>query len=179
MATPYVGQIMMFGGSFAPVNYAFCNGQPMAISQNQVLFQLIGTTYGGDGQTTFNLPDLQSRLPVHQGQGVGLSPYVIGQVGGTEQVTLTTSTTPAHNHALNASTTAANVAAISNSALPGTVASPLHFYITQGSGAAPVLYTLNQGACTTAGGSLPHTNMMPSLCITFVIALQGVFPSQS
>lgn len=179
MATPYVGQIMMFGGSFAPVNYAFCNGQSMSISQNQVLYAVIGTIYGGDGQQTFNLPNLQSRLPVHQGQGTGLSPYVIGQVGGTEQVTLTTSTTPAHSHALNASTTAANVAKISNTALPGTVASPLHFYITQGSGGAPILYTLNQGACTTAGGSLPHTNMMPSLCITFVIALNGIYPSQN
>jgi microcystin-dependent protein len=122
---------------------------------------------------------LQSRLPVHQGQGLGLSTYVIGQLGGTEQVTLTTGNMPQHNHALNATTTQANATKVANNVIPGAVGSNLHFYLTQGSGPAPILYQMNPGACTPAGNSIPHTNMMPSLCITFVIALQGVYPSQN
>lgn len=178
MATPYVGQIMMFGGSFAPFGYAFCNGQTIAISQNPTLFQLIGTTYGGDGQQTFQLPDLQGRLPVHQGTGLGLSTYVIGSRAGTEQVTLTSQNMPQHTHALNATTTQATATQVANNVIPGAVGSALHFYLTQGTGPAPVLYQMNSAACTTVGSSLPHTNLMPSLCISFVIALQGVFPTQ-
>src|SRR2546426_10537790 len=98
MSQPYIGEIRMFGGNFAPAGWAFCNGQQMAIDQNTALFQLIGTTYGGDGQTTFALPDLQSRIPIHQGQGSGLSNYTIGQSGGVESVTLTTNQISAHNH---------------------------------------------------------------------------------
>ncbi len=179
MSTPYVGQIMMFGGSFAPSGYAFCNGQTVPINQNPTLYALIGTTYGGNGTTTFNLPDLQSRLPVHQGQGTGLSNYVIGQAAGTEQVTLTSSNMPQHSHALNATTTQSNSPTIGASVIPGAVGSTLHFYLTQGSGPAPVLYQMAGGACTPAGNNLPHANLMPSLCITFVIALQGVYPSQN
>src|ERR1700736_4946531 len=98
MPNPYIGQISMFGGSFAPVNYAFCNGQLLDIANNNALFSLLGTTYGGDGVTTFGLPDLRCRLPVHQGTGQGLSPYVLGQAAGNENVTLLTSQMPSHNH---------------------------------------------------------------------------------
>ena len=107
MTQPYVGEIRMFGGNFAPSNWAFCNGQTLAISQYQVLFTLIGTTYGGNGTTTFNLPNLQGQLAVGMGQGGGLSNYALGQMGGVESVTLTTSTMPSHNHLLDASKTTA------------------------------------------------------------------------
>ena len=101
-SAPFIGEIRMFGGSFAPLGWTMCNGQTLSIAQNDALFTLIGTTYGGDGITTFNLPDLRSRVPIHQGQALGLSPYVIGQVGGTESVTLTTAQMPQHNHAVMA-----------------------------------------------------------------------------
>ena len=109
MGQPFVGEIRMFGGSFAPAGWAFCNGQPMAISENDTLFTLIGTTYGGDGQETFNMPDLQGRLPVHAGQGSGLQNYQLGEKGGVESVTLTTNQIPNHNHAVVASINQADV----------------------------------------------------------------------
>ena len=178
--TPFVAQIMMFAGNFAPQGYAFCNGQTMQITQNQALFALIGTTYGGNGIQTFNLPNLQSSLPVHVGQGAGMSNYVLGQVGGAPNVTITTQTMPAHTHTLNATRSAANANTVGNTALPGTPASPGLFYASTGSG-QPVLntYNLAAGAVSSAGGNQPHTNLMPSLCITFVIALVGIFPSRS
>ena len=177
MTSPYVGQIMMFGGSFAPLNYALCNGQTMAISQYETLYTLIGTTYGGDGTSTFNLPDLQGRIPVHVGQGLGLSNYVIGQKGGTEQVTITNQTLPSHTHTLYASTANATATTVANN-VPATVSTNLNFYVTPGN-PAPAYHPLATSACTTIGGSQPHSNLMPSQCITFCIALYGIFPSQS
>ena len=177
MTSPFVGQIMMFGGNFAPLNWALCNGQTMSISQNDVLYTLLGTTYGGDGVTTFNLPDLQGRLPIHVGQGLGLSPYVLGQKGGQEQVTITTQTMANHTHALNASTTAATATTVANN-VPGTVNSPLTFYVTPGT-PPPTYHVLNPAACSQVGSSLPHSNLMQSQCITFCISLYGIFPSQS
>lgn len=178
--TPYLGQISMFGGNYAPTGWTFCNGQLMPINQYQALFTLLGTTYGGNGIQNFALPNLISRLPVHVGQGPGLSPYVLGQVGGATDVTITTQTMPAHTHTLNATRSPANANTVGNTALPGTPASPGLFYASTGSG-QPALNTYNMatGAVGPAGGSTPHTNLMPSLCITFIIALQGIFPSRS
>lgn len=180
MSTPYIGQISMFGGNFAPRGWAFCNGQLLAINQYQALFALIGTTYGGNGVSTFALPNLVSRLPVSQGTGGGLSTYVLGQSAGTDTVTITTQTMPAHSHVLNATRSAANTNKVGNTALPGTPGGTGLFYASASSG-QPALNTYNMaaGAVSSVGGNQPHNNLMPSLCITFIIALTGLFPSRS
>ena len=182
MSQVFIGQISMFGGNFAPRNFAFCNGQLLAISQNQALFSLLGTTYGGDGRTTFALPDLRSRLSVHVGQGPGLSNYTLGQTGGGAVETIIAATMPAHNHTLQATQTIATTATIGTSVLPGqpTVGSPPGFYAVAQAGQPPLIpQQLDAATCSIAGGSQPHTNLMPSLCITFIIALQGIFPSRN
>ena len=182
MSQVFIGQISMFGGNFAPRNFAFCNGQLLAISQNQALFSLLGTTYGGDGRTTFALPDLRSRLPVHVGQGPGLSNYSLGQSGGSATETIIAANTPAHNHALQATQTIATTATIGTSVLPGqpTVGNPAAFYAVPQAGQPPLVpQQLDAAVCSISGGSQPHTNLMPSLCITFIIALQGIFPSRN
>ena len=180
--TPYLGQIMMFAGNFAPRGFALCNGQLLSISQNAALFALLGTAYGGNGVQTFGLPDLQSRLPIHVGTGPGLSSYVLGQNGGVDNVTISTQTMPAHTHMLNATTAQATGIKIGTALLPGqpTVGSPPRFYGSNVQGQPPLIpYAMAPGAVSSVGGNLPHTNDMPSLCITFVIALTGVFPSRS
>ncbi|MDR7252490.1 microcystin-dependent protein [Nocardioides sp. BE266] len=165
MGQPYVGEIRMFGGNFAPAGWAFCNGQLLPISENETLFNLIGTTYGGDGQSTFALPDLQSRVPVHQGNG-----YVLAETGGVEEVTLTTAQVPAHSHPLVVSTTAAS----SRSAVGGIpAAAPSDVAWTSAAADEGMSQT------SAAGGSQPHTNMQPYLGISFIISLFGVFPSQT
>jgi microcystin-dependent protein len=173
---PYVGEIRMFGGNFAPAGWALCSGQTLPISENDTLFNLIGTTYGGDGQTTFNLPDLQGRLPVHMGTGTGLSNYTIGEAGGVETVTLTVNQLPVHNHAQSASN-AGSVAAPTNAA-PGPTSTsfpqPVEVY-----GAAASLVAFNAATLQSGGGSQPHDNMQPYLCVTFIISLFGIFPSQN
>jgi microcystin-dependent protein len=181
MSQPFIGEILLFGGNFAIIDYAFCNGQVLSISQNSTLFTLIGTTYGGDGQQTFALPNLQSRLPIHHGQGSGLSNYVIGQQGGVESVTLTTSNMPAHNHVFNATSTAANSLNISSTELPGNTAGGQNvvFYASNTGSPAPTFSTLAPQAIGSTGGSQPHNNIMPVLAMTYLIALYGVYPSQS
>jgi microcystin-dependent protein len=182
MSSGFLGQITMFGGNFAPSGRALCNGQLLAINQNQALFTLLGTTYGGNGVTTFALPNLQSQLPVHQGHGPGLSNYSLGQTGGIPSVTITQSTTPAHSHSFNASTTPASSAVIANNLLPGTpTVSGASFYASPGAPPLPALApeALAASVCSTAGGNQAHTNLMPSLCITFIIVLSGVFPSRN
>jgi len=168
MSEPYIGEIRIFAGNFAPVNWAFCDGSLIAISQNSTLFNLIGTTYGGDGINTFALPDLRSRSPVHQGNG-----YVIGQSGGVESVTLTASQLPAHTHVPQASTGANGPPHNSpaNNVWSGWTGAP---YSSQ----APT-HALDSSAVGPAGGSQPHDNMVPFQVITFIIALYGVYPSQS
>ena len=171
MSTPYIGEIRTVGFNFAPIGWAFCAGQVMAISQNEVLFSLIGTTYGGDGVQTFRLPDLQGRVPVSSGQGSGLSNYVIGQVGGSETVTLTSANLPSHNHL---------VAADSG---PATALSPVGALPSKGvrsvySNNAPNAM-MGQQAIANSGSNLPHDNLMPCTVISYIIALEGVFPSQS
>lgn len=171
MGTPYIGEIRIVGFNFAPVGWAFCNGALIPISENDTLFNLIGTTYGGDGQETFALPNLQSRIPVHAGTGQGLSTYQIGESGGTETVTLTISQIPAHNHAAQATSAQGNQATPKD----GIWASPGQGVFGTGAGALAMKTNL----AGISGGSQPHENMMPFLTINFIIALYGVFPQQS
>ena len=171
MGEPYVGEIRMFAGNFAPSGWMFCEGQTLPISENEVLFQLIGTTYGGDGQETFNLPNLASRVPIHMGTGPDGTTYQIGEMAGTEQETLTAQQIPVHSHALLGSTSAAG-----SRDAPGNV-----FGTAAGDIYAQVLdpITLSPQAVGAAGGSQPHENTQPFLCINFIISLFGVFPSQT
>lgn len=172
MSQPFLGEIRMVGFAFAPRGWAFCAGQLLPISQNDALFALIGTIYGGDGQTTFQLPNLAGRLPVHQGQGPGLSNYVIGQASGSESVTLVTQQIPQHVHT-------ANVAAggTRNASPTGNLLGSGEADIYTRGATAPV--NLSPNAIGASGGSQPHENMQPYLCINFVIALEGVFPSRN
>lgn len=170
MGQPYVGEIRMFGGNFAPAGWAFCAGQLMPISQNDTLFQLIGTTYGGDGSETFALPNLCGRAPVHQGTGPGLSNYQMGEAGGVESVTLSTQQIPQHTHPLVASTANALDAAPTNNVLAAGISTKE--YTEDVANAA-----MNAQAISPVGGSQPHENMQPFLVVTFIISLFGVFPS--
>lgn len=171
MSSPFIGEIRIFAGNFAPVGWAFCDGSLIPISQNDALFNLIGTTYGGDGQSTFALPNLQSRVPVHQGTDSFGNTYVLGQAAGVETVTLTTNQIPVHTHAPLASSAAGNQASPANGvwAVTGT---------SQYSTTAPAL-AMNAGALSPAGGSQPHDNMIPFLAVNFILSLFGVFPTQN
>jgi microcystin-dependent protein len=168
MAQPYVGEIRIFAGNFAPAGWMFCEGQLLPISENETLFNLIGTTYGGDGQSTFALPDLRGRIPIHQGNA-----FVLAETGGAETVTLTTNQMPTHTHALIASTQT------------GTDKSPQGRITDQTSGG--VLIYIEEGpdqpmaanAIAPQGGSQPHENFQPYLCVDFIISLFGIFPSQT
>lgn len=176
MSEPFIGEIKMFGGTFAPRNYAFCNGQTLPIAQNQALFSILGTTYGGNGVQTFALPDLRSRVPMHPGQGNGLSPRSLGQMSGAENVTLVTSQMPAHNHQVGVADEEGNVFAPGNNTLAATVAGATNAntYVSGNPNAA-----LKPNTLSVAGGSQPHDNMPPFLCVNFIIALQGIFPSRN
>jgi microcystin-dependent protein len=169
MGQPFIGEIRMFAGTFAPAGWAFCDGQIMPIAENEGLFQLIGTTYGGDGLSTFALPNLQSRVAIHSGQGPGLANHPIGEMAGAEVVTLTPQQVPVHNHALAVSTAAGNV----NNAQGSVLADgPAQAYIE----AAPN-NAMAPAAVTPAGGSQPHDNRMPFLAVSFIISLYGIYPS--
>jgi microcystin-dependent protein len=175
MSNPFIGEIRMFGGNFAPDGWAFCNGQMLAISENEALFALIGTIYGGNGQTTFGLPDLRGRIPIHSGQGPGLSYQVIGQQLGSETTVLTVNQIPPHAHNIMASPSVGNSTGISNSAIAaGTIG---RVYTNDTTPAN--LGNMNAGTIVNAGGSQPHDNMMPYLCINFIIALWGIFPPRN
>jgi microcystin-dependent protein len=173
MSSPFIGEIRMFGGNFAPVGWAFCDGALMPIDQNPALFQLIGTTYGGDGQTTFALPNLQSRIPLHVGPG-----FALGQTGGAEQVTLTTSQIPSHPHVVQANSS------------PGTSNNPAGNVLANEGGTGSANVSLYNNAATTfqaispstignAGGGQPHDNMAPFLAVNFILSLFGIFPTQT
>jgi microcystin-dependent protein len=167
MAQPYVGEIRMFAGNFAPAGWMFCEGQLLPISENETLFNLIGTTYGGDGQSTFALPDLRGRLPLHQGNG-----FVLAETAGVEEVTLTVQQIPAHTHAFLATTNLASGTAPGN-LVPGTTqAATITPYGTDN----PTT-PLHPGSVGPVGGSQPHTNFQPYLCVDFIISLFGIFPS--
>jgi microcystin-dependent protein len=169
---PFIAQIMLFGGNFAPRGWAFCDGQLLPISNHQALFSLIGTTYGGDGRTTFALPDLRGRVPCHAGTGPGLSPRQIGQRFGEEDVTLSEANMPVHSHALQ---TAASGALDPRGQAGGSLG-PAQIYV--GSGETPNT-ALNAASIGTSGGSQAHDNMQPTLCINYIIALEGIFPPRS
>ena len=173
MGEPYVGEIRMFGGNFPPAGWAFCNGALLPISENDVLFTLIGTTYGGDGQETFALPNLQSRVPVHAGQGPGISQsYQLGQTGGVESVTLTPQQVPVHTHAFVASTAAASSLDPGGQVIAQSGQRAVYTEDATTTNLAP-------SAISPIGGSQPHENVAPYLCISFIISLFGVFPQQT
>jgi len=174
MAEPFIGQIIMTGFNFAPRSYALCNGQLLSIAQNTALFSLLGTQYGGDGRVTFGLPDLRGRVPVHQGQGPGLTSRTMGEMSGEETHTLINTEMPMHNHLLMTT----NVA--------GALPSPNGNFLAASSDANVALFrptadgsTLNPQSIGLAGGSQPHNNMQPYLVISFSIALEGIFPSRN
>jgi microcystin-dependent protein len=172
MSEPFLGEIRLVGFNFEPRGWAFCNGQLLSIAQNTALFALLGTTYGGNGQTTFALPDLRGRAPIHMGQGPGLTNRRIGEVGGSENVTLTANQLPAHNHNLNAL------------AVPAASGDPTQRLLAQSRGSvyAPPSETpvvMSQQAIGFAGGSQPHENMQPYLVMNYIIALEGIFPSRN
>lgn len=173
MSEPFVGEIRMFAGNFAPRGWAFCNGAMLAVSQYDALFSLLGTTYGGDGRTTFGLPDMRGRLPLHAGTGPGLSPRTLGAHGGSEAVTLQTSELPVHSHLPKATAAAADQNA------PGPT-------LVLATGSAGDAYSnaspdtpLADASIANVGGSQAHDNLMPSLCVNFIIALFGIYPSRT
>jgi microcystin-dependent protein len=167
MAQPYVGEIRMFAGNFAPAGWMFCEGQLLPISENEVLFQLIGTTYGGDGDSTFALPDLQGRIPLHQGSG-----FTLAETGGVEEVTLSAQQIPAHTHALLGTGAQASTNDPTNNVFATSTGSTIFPYGTDQPTTA-----LQAGTISPVGGSQPHTNFQPYLCVSFIIALFGIFPS--
>jgi microcystin-dependent protein len=169
MAQPYVGEIRMFAGNFAPAGWMFCEGQLLPISENETLFNLIGTTYGGDGQSTFALPDLRGRLPMHQGNG-----FILAETGGAEEITLTVNQIPAHSHAELCSVNVAAVASPTN----GVLSSPADVNTLPYGTDAPK-GNLNPNSISPVGGSQPHTNFQPYLCVNFIISLFGIYPPPS
>ena len=167
MADPFLGEIRMFAGTYAPVDWAFCDGALISIADNSALFNLIGTLYGGDGQTTFALPDLRGRLPMHQGGG-----FALGQSGGLEEVTLTIGELPAHSHPLV------------GAGAPGAVGIPANAVLASSTGMQPFAVetpsvALATNSISTAGSSQTHTNLQPYLCVNFIIALDGIYPPKS
>jgi microcystin-dependent protein len=182
MTNPFLGEIRIFAGNFAPRGWAFCAGQILPIDQNDALYALIGTTYGGDGQVTFGLPDMRGRVLIGQGTGPGLSSYVVGQMAGTETVTLSTNQMPQHNHSLVAYNLDATTAtpgpgvALGKPGLSHTSQQELFYLNTSGSPASPVLAA---DTIMPAGGNQPHDNQAPSLVLNYIIALEGVFPSRN
>ncbi len=172
MSEPFIGQIMMVGFNFAPRGWALCNGQLLSIAQNTALFSLLGTYYGGNGQTTFALPDLRGRMPIHQGQGPGLTPRTIGENGGEETVTLNRGELPQHNHTVNVQSSPGNSTTPTNNYPAGSSARD-NIY----SNAAPNA-TMNANEIGFTGGNQPHDNMSPYLTVNFIIALEGIYPSR-
>jgi microcystin-dependent protein len=165
MAQPYVGEIRMFAGNFAPLGWAICGGQLLPISENEALFQLIGTTYGGDGQSTFAVPDFRGRVPIHQGSG-----FVVGELGGSETVTLITQQIPSHSHSAAATAGPGNSDSPAGAGAWAVVATPMYSSATPNA-------AMNPAALSFAGGSQPHENMAPFLTLNFIISLFGIFPS--
>jgi microcystin-dependent protein len=174
MSQPYLGEIKMFGGNFAPRGYALCQGQLLSIAQNSALFAILGTTYGGDGVQTFGLPDLRGRVPVHPGQGPGLPPLTLGEKGGVESVTLSVAQLPAHGHGLMASADLVSTTAPGGNVMGAKGRGGANLFAPASS-----LTPLAVGTGGNAGGGQAHTNMQPSLVLNFIIALEGVFPSRN
>ena len=171
---PFIGQIMLFAGTFAPRGWSLCQGQLLPIAQNTALFSILGNTYGGDGKVTFALPDLRGRVPVSSGQGPGLSPYDLGQGGGAEAVTLLSTEMPAHNHVLLANNAAADQSEPAGNVLASESAGATQIY----SNATPTA-PMSPMSMSAAGGSQPHENLPPYLCLNYIIALEGIYPSRN
>jgi microcystin-dependent protein len=169
MAQPYVGEIRMFAGNFAPAGYLFCEGQLLPISENETLFSLIGTTYGGDGESTFALPDLRGRIPIHQGNG-----FVLAETGGAEEITLNLQQIPAHPHPLLGTGDIATTNAPQNNVVATSTGGTVFPY-----GTDQPTTTLHPSSIGPVGGSQPHTNFQPYLCVNFIISLYGIFPPPS
>ena len=171
MSEPFVGEIRMFAGNFAPRGWAYCDGQLLAVSQNDALFSLLGTIYGGDGRTTFGLPDMRGRVPLHAGHGPGLSERRLGAKGGSEKVTLTTNQIPSHTHPVSGTNNLANATTPGGNVPAQSTIADLY---------APVAPTvdMNAAAVPNVGGSQSHSNLMPYLCVHFIIALFGIYPSR-
>jgi microcystin-dependent protein len=167
MAQPYVGEIRMFAGNFAPAGWMFCEGQLLPISENETLFQLIGTTYGGDGESTFALPDLRGRIPIHQGNS-----YILAETGGAEEVTLTVNQIPAHSHAALGSANTGTGTQPANNVLSNLVGAS-----SAGYGTDSPQTNMSPQSIGPVGGSQPHNNFQPYLCVDFIISLFGIFPS--
>ena len=165
MAQPYVGEIRMFAGNFAPAGWMFCEGQLLPISENETLFQLIGTTYGGDGQSTFAMPDMRGRLPIHQGNG-----FTLAQSGGVEQVTLTIPQLPSHSHSFQATNNPADSPSPQGNMMGVSSNTNVFFNDTPNVTMAPSMLS-------SVGGNQPHSNIQPFLCVDFIISLYGIFPS--
>jgi microcystin-dependent protein len=170
MAEPFVGEIRMFAGNFAPSGWLTCEGQLLPISEFETLFVLLGTTYGGDGESTFQLPDLRGRIPLHQGNG-----FVLAETGGHEQVSLLSSQVPAHTHGMPVSSATATSGIPTGNAVADTSGAGMLTYQTAAAASVP----MSAAAVGSVGQSLPHENRMPFLCVTFIISLFGIFPSQS
>ena len=173
MSEPFVGEIRMFAGNFAPRGWAFCDGQLLAVSQNDALFSLLGTIYGGDGRTTFGLPDLRGRIPIHAGSGPGLSQRRLGAKLGTEKETLTVNQLPSHNHALGANNAAGGSTPPSGYFARDAATSNLYIASLTSN-----TTSMQSNMTTNTGGSRFHTNLMPFLCVHFIVALFGIYPSR-
>jgi microcystin-dependent protein len=167
MAQPYVGEIRMFAGNFAPAGWMFCEGQLLPISENETLFNLIGTTYGGDGQSTFALPDLRGRLPLHFGNG-----FTLAETGGAETITLTVAQIPAHSHPLLATSNTGTASGVTNAVVARSPSASIYLEDV-------ATVNMSSSAVSSVGGSQPHSNFQPYLCVDFIISLFGIFPSQT
>lgn len=178
MPQPFVGEIRIFAGTFAPLGWEFCAGQTLAIAQYDVLFTLLGTTYGGDGVSTFKLPDLRGRLPLGQGNGQGLTARTMGQTVGVETVTLLANQIPAHNHTISATNSTATTITPGPNLLLGTIPSPSRFY-DAGTANPPGKQPYAAGSIGASGGTQPHENLMPTASVNYIIATDGIFPTQS
>lgn len=176
MSNQFVAEIRIFAGNFAPTGWALCNGQLMPISQNTALFSLLGTTYGGDGKSNFALPNLQGSAPLQAGQGPGLSLRDLGEQGGEQNVTLLVTEMPAHSHGAQGSTGSNQTSPVNNAWASGGKFGGGNLYAPKN---PPTDVQMNPFATSITGGNLPHNNMPPFLCLTFIIALQGVFPPRS
>ncbi|MDJ0835084.1 MAG: tail fiber protein [Acidobacteriota bacterium] len=176
MSEPFVGEVRMFAGNFAPRGWAFCDGQLLAVSQNDALFSLLGTIYGGDGRTTFGLPDLRGRVPIHAGSGPGLSPRRLGAKFGSEKETLTVNQLPSHTHTMQASGDQATTPNPQGNVVAESLTERM--FTSSNTGFGGTDGTFNTASITSVGGSRSHTNLMPFLCINFIIALFGIYPSR-
>lgn len=172
---PYIGDVRLFAGNFAPVGWVLCNGALLSISENDALFALIGTTFGGDGITNFGVPDLRGRVPVGQGTGPGLTPRTIGAQFGVESVTLLAQQMPAHNHSFNASTAAATAAVPTANVFAQTAGDTIYTEVP----AQPNAQTMNAASVQNSGGTQPHDNIMSTTAINYIMCVQGVFPSRN